>query len=118
MERVPIGLDVPDVEDAHIVVSHALRFAARVTVRHPKHHPTAISDLVFRVTLPARSNAEIIEDYPDDKYSPSCLVLGITQNHRPLHIQACYCDDKTVKIVTLDEPEVAEWIDLRIRRRP
>ena len=27
--------------------------------------------------------AEIIEDYPDDKYSPSCLVLGFTKNRRP-----------------------------------
>ncbi|MBD2394336.1 DUF4258 domain-containing protein [Cyanobacterium aponinum FACHB-4101] len=27
-------------------------------------------------------NAIIIEDYPDDKYSPSCLVLGITINQR------------------------------------
>ena len=23
--------------------------------------------------------ANIIEDYPDDKYSPSCLLLGFTQ---------------------------------------
>ena len=29
---------------------------------------------------------EIIEEYPDDKYSPSCLVLGTTRNERPLHV--------------------------------
>jgi len=27
----------------------------------------------------ALENGEIIEDYPDDKYGPSCLVLGFTQ---------------------------------------
>lgn len=32
----------------------------------------------------------IIEDYPDDKYSPSCLGLGFTRNARPLHLQVCY----------------------------
>jgi hypothetical protein len=25
------------------------------------------------------SRAEIIEDYPDDKYGPSCLILGFTE---------------------------------------
>ena len=61
---------------------------------------------------------EIIEDYPDDKYSPSCLVSGFTQNHRPLHLQVCYSNSETVKIVTIYEPDPAEWIDGRIRRRP
>jgi len=61
---------------------------------------------------------EIIEDYPDDKYSPSCLVLGFTRNHRPLHLQVCYSTTETVKIVTIYEPDPAEWVDDRIRRRP
>jgi hypothetical protein len=30
---------------------------------------------------------EIIEDYPTDKYGPSCLVFGVTLARRPLHIQ-------------------------------
>jgi hypothetical protein len=30
---------------------------------------------------------EIIEDYPDDKYGPSCLILGFTQANRPVHVQ-------------------------------
>jgi hypothetical protein len=28
----------------------------------------------------------IIEDYPDDPRGPSCLVLGIAQAGRPLHV--------------------------------
>jgi len=66
----------------------------------------------------AGATIEIIEDYPDDKYSPSCLVLGFTQNHRPLHLQVCYCNSETVKIVTVYDPDPAEWLDFRIRRRP
>ena len=62
--------------------------------------------------------AEIIEDYPDDKYSPSCLMLGFTQNRRPIHLQLCYSSAETVKIVTIYEPDPAEWIDYRIRRSP
>jgi hypothetical protein len=62
--------------------------------------------------------AEVIEDYPDDKYSPSCLVLGFSRNRRPLHLQVCYSSPGTVKIVTLYEPDPADWTDLRIRRQP
>ena len=34
----------------------------------------------------AMSNGRIIEDYPDDKYGPSCLILGFTQAQQPPHI--------------------------------
>jgi hypothetical protein len=31
--------------------------------------------------------SEVIEDYPEDKYGPSCLILGFTVYGRPLHVQ-------------------------------
>ncbi|MBM3127776.1 MAG: DUF4258 domain-containing protein [Chloroflexi bacterium] len=64
----------------------------------------------------AVANGEIIEDYPEDKYGPSCLVLGFTRAGRPLHIQSSYPSRPLVKIVTLYEPDPAEWIDFRKRR--
>jgi len=33
---------------------------------------------------------EVIEDYPDDKYGPSCLVCGTTKNSRVLHVQCTH----------------------------
>ena len=30
---------------------------------------------------------EVIEDYPDDKYGPSCLLFGRTAGQRALHVQ-------------------------------
>jgi hypothetical protein len=30
-------------------------------------------------------NAQVVENYPDDKYTPSCLLLGFTKTKRPLH---------------------------------
>jgi hypothetical protein len=35
-------------------------------------------------------DAEVIEDYPEDKYGPSCLIFGKTREGRPLHIQCSY----------------------------
>ena len=61
--------------------------------------------------------AEMIEDYPQDKYGPSCLILGYTGTGRALHAQCAYSDPAVVKIVTVYEPDPARWTDMRIRRR-
>ena len=56
----------------------------------------------------------IIEEYPDDKYSPSCLIYGQKLMKRDLHIQASL--SPKVVIVTTYEPDPSEWIDCRVRR--
>ncbi len=64
----------------------------------------------------AGKQATIIEDYPDDKYSPSCLLLGFTIASRALHIQVSFAETELVKIITLYEPDPAEWINSSQRR--
>lgn len=64
----------------------------------------------------ALENAQIIEDYPDDKYGPSCLLLGFTKSNRPLHIQYSYPERTIIKIITLYQPDPKEWDDYRIRK--
>jgi len=62
------------------------------------------------------NQSELIEDYPDDKYGPSCLILGFTDNERPLHIQCSYPERRLIKIITLYEPAPEFWVDFRIRK--
>ena len=50
---------------------------------------------------------QVIEDYPDDKYGPSCLILGETKSGRILHVQVSY--PANVKVVTVYEPSLDEW---------
>jgi hypothetical protein len=57
----------------------------------------------------------IIEEYPDDKYGPSCLVYGNTLQGRPLHA-VCSLPPR-VRIVTVYEPDPAEWEEGWTRRR-
>ena len=64
----------------------------------------------------AGAQARIIEDYPDDKYSPSSLLLGLTVTGRPLHIQTSHVDSDLLKIITIYEPDPAEWYDYARRR--
>jgi hypothetical protein len=63
------------------------------------------------------NNGTIIEDYPDDKYGPSCLIFGLTAERRPIHIQCSYPSRPIVKIITLYEPNPIRWVDF-IKRRP
>ncbi|MCY3740260.1 MAG: DUF4258 domain-containing protein [Candidatus Poribacteria bacterium] len=58
---------------------------------------------------------EIIEDYPNDKYGPSCLILGFTRSRRPLHIQCSYPSRPLVKIITLYEPDPLRWTNFKLR---
>ncbi|MEB3295175.1 MAG: DUF4258 domain-containing protein [Synechococcales bacterium] len=36
-------------------------------------------------------NGQVIEDYPNDKYGPSCLISGFTQGQRPIHVASYPC---------------------------
>ncbi len=63
------------------------------------------------------NRSEIIEDYPDDKYGPSCLILGFTEAGRPLHVQCSHPSRPLVKIITVYQPDPNEWTDLRVRRQ-
>jgi hypothetical protein len=65
----------------------------------------------------AGAKAEVVEDYPDDKYSPSALLLGITGAGRALHFQVSWAETPLTKIITLYEPDAADWIDFRVRRQ-
>lgn len=64
----------------------------------------------------AGTQAEIIEDYPEDKYSPSALLLGFTTAGRPLHFQVSFAETDLTKIITMYEPNPSEWLDYRKRR--
>ncbi len=64
----------------------------------------------------AMANGEVIEDYPSDKYGPSCLVLGFTTANRPIHIQCSHPSRPLIKIITAYQPDSNEWDDFKHRR--
>lgn len=77
---------------------------------------SVLRHIAVQETREAADRGEIVEDYPDDKYGPSCLVFGYTQSGRPLHIQCSYPSRPLVKIVTLYEPNPGLWIEFKVRR--
>jgi hypothetical protein len=60
---------------------------------------------------------EIIEDYPDDKPYPSCLIYGDTFDGDPVHdVWAYNRDNKWVVLITVYRPDPTRWINWRKRR--
>ena len=97
----------------------AIHFVPLIAVRCTKHtvDQSVNRDIsVAEVEEAIANQSEVIEDYADDKYGPSCLILGFTNAGRPLHIQSSYPGRPVIKIITLYEPDPEKWIDLRIRR--
>jgi len=59
---------------------------------------------------------EIIEQYPDDKPYPSCLILGESDKGYPLHV-VCSTDGETVKTITAYYPNSEKFLsDNRTRK--
>jgi hypothetical protein len=79
---------------------------------------TLLRDISVKELEEAIANrSEIVEDYPDDKYGPSCLILGFTKAGRALHVQCSYPSRPLIKIITVYQPDPDQWTDLRVRRR-
>jgi len=99
-------IDISDLQaavqrNAIFFTDHALRQMAR---RH-----VSVDEVKSAIM-----SGTVIESYPDDKYSPSCLVFGTTIASRALHV-VCSAPPR-VRIVTVYEPDPDEWIDHRTRR--
>ena len=80
----------------YTLTDHASDRLAKRKIRSPEIEQVVLS-------------GEVIEDYPDDKYGPSCLILGYTNAKRPLHVQIGY--SQQIKVITVYEPEPDEWDD-------
>jgi len=60
-------------------------------------------------------NGEIIEEYPDDKPFPSCLIYGRSADGRPLHVVCAVAP--VSRIITVYFPDESKWVDYRVRRK-
>jgi hypothetical protein len=57
---------------------------------------------------------DIIEECPDDRYNPGCLIYGDTPRGRPLHV-LCSVPPR-VQVITVYQPYPREWEGHRTRR--
>ena len=63
-------------------------------------------------------NGMIIEPYPDDPRGASCLIMGYSNEGRPLHVLCGNLAGDELLIITAYEPNPDEWeTDLKTRKR-
>jgi hypothetical protein len=60
-------------------------------------------------------NGEVIEDYPEDRRGHSCLMLGIGETDRAVHV-VCAPQDEYLAIITAYLPDPGAWSE-DFRRR-
>jgi hypothetical protein len=75
-------------------------------------------DLSRAVVLQVIASGELIEDYSEDRFSPSGLLLGWNGN-RPVHVVIVLnVDDDNVAIITTYEPTLEHFeYDFKTRRK-
>jgi len=62
-------------------------------------------------------NGEIIENYPDDKPYPSCLIYGQNFSGDPIHsVWAFNEKSQWAVLITVYRPDITRWINWRERR--
>lgn len=61
---------------------------------------------------------EIIEQYPDDKPYPSCLIYGKNIKSDPVHsVWAYNRETRAAVLITVYRPDATRWVDWKIRRK-
>jgi len=80
----------------------------------------AYSDgLSFKEIFASLPTGEIIEQYPDDKPYPSCLVFSKSVENEPIHSVWAYNQTtQSSVLITVYRPDPRLWIDGKVRRRP
>lgn len=76
-----------------------------------------LRDIRVQEVIEVIITGQVIEDYPDDEYEPSCLVSGLTQANRNIHIQCSYPSRPLIKIITLYEPNLTQCSDVAVPPR-
>ena len=78
----------------------------------------ALADgLSFEEIAHSVAHGEILEDYPDDKPYPSCLIYGDTSGGDPVHSVWAYNQDSAFAVlITTYRPDPDRWVEWRTRR--
>jgi hypothetical protein len=101
-------MDINDIKEKVKNSKYKISFTHTEKLRQRKIEIRELEGAIF--------TGEIIERYPADPRGPSCLILGYTQQNRPLHI-VCGIIEGELLVITAYEPSLEEWKpDCKTRR--
>lgn len=74
--------------------------------------------LILKDVLQSVGIGEIIEDYPNDKPFPSCLVYGKNELNQPIHsVWGFNPKNSWAVLITVYRPNPKKWIDWKKRKK-
>ena len=89
------------------IKSQAAAGLVRIT-RHA-HEQMVEEEIRIDEVLQAIQRLEILEDYPEHRRGPCCLLSGSTNRGRPLHV-VCTTAQPVLVLITVYEPKPPKWI--------
>ena len=89
------------------IKSQAATGLVRIT-RHA-HEEMVEEEIRIDEVLQAIQRAEILEDYPEHRRGPCCLLNGFTSAGRPLHM-VCTSARQVLVLITVYEPKRPKWV--------
>ena len=88
-------------------------------VRITQHAQQEMTEEAFSYdeVVHALAAGDIIENYPEHRRGPCCLVCGRTPLDRPIHI-VCTSTKAMLILITIYEPKPPKWVTPTQRRMP
>lgn len=93
-------------------------YANRIRITDHADEQSESYQLTFDEVYFSVLHGKIIEDYPDDKPYPSCLIYGQTFSGDPVHSVWAFNDEnRWAVLITVYRPNADLWINFRERRQ-
>jgi len=107
-----------DVSNLEAILKQVRAQAATENIRVTQHAQQEMveENITLDEVLQAIATAQILENYPEHKRGPCCLLNGVTDNGRPVHI-VCTTAQPVLIIITVYEPKLPKWVTPTQRRR-
>ena len=85
--------------------------AAQENIRITRHASEEMieEDIALDDVLEAVQSGHILEDYPEHRRGPCCLIAGVTRAGRPMHV-VCTTAQPVLIIITVYEPRPPKWV--------
>jgi len=92
--------------------------ANRIRITDHADEEAHADNLTFEEIFFSVIQGEIIEDYPNDRLYPSCLIFGQNFSGEPIHSVWAYNEEnKWTVLITVYRPDLNRWINWRERRK-
>jgi hypothetical protein len=100
---------VPERDAAQIVkrINEAIAAGSFRITRHA-HEEMVEEEIMIVDLVEAIATGMLLEDYPEHRRGPCCLLSGRTRSGRPLHV-VCTTDSSVVVVITVYEPKSPKW---------